>query len=136
MKALPYNKYVSGSWDNTLKIWLDTECLATLRGHTASVKTIELISSYKLASGSSDGTIRLWDLNGEVCIKVFNVHETHSINVIVLVNNVLNLKNNEQQLLLSATSDKKVKIWDLIRGECTRTISMEMQILKMELCTV
>jgi len=141
LKALPYNKYVSGSWDNTIKIWLDNQCLTTLEGHTDLVRTIELISSYKLASGSSDGTIRLWDLNAGVCIKVFNDHEARSVNALVLVNNILNLKNNEQQLLLSSNSDKRLKsdkkliIWDLIRGECTRTISVEKEILKMELFT-
>ena len=89
LKALSYNKYVSGSWDSTIKVWLDKQCLTTLEGHTNLVRTIEIISSYKLASGSIDGTIRLWDLNAGVCIKIFNDNETHSINALVLVNNIL-----------------------------------------------
>jgi WD40 repeat protein len=56
---------VSGSEDNTLKLWdLDTgECLATLEGHEAGVKSVAFSPDGKmLVSGSADNTIKLWQL--------------------------------------------------------------------------
>ena len=51
---------VSGSYDNTLKIWnVDTGlCTNTLRGHTDSVLCLQF-DARKIVSGSADRTIRV-----------------------------------------------------------------------------
>merc|ERR1711911_219440 len=53
-------KVVSGSYDNTLKIWdIKTgECSHTLRGHTDHVVCLQF-SGVHLVSGSADRTIKV-----------------------------------------------------------------------------
>ena len=56
---------VSGSWDNTIKIWnLTTGKLQqTLQGHEDNVNSVAISADGNtLFSGSSDGTITLWRL--------------------------------------------------------------------------
>jgi WD40 repeat protein len=62
------NLLVSGSRDATLRVWdLDTgACRHTLRGHTDSVRCLELSGRFAV-SGSYDYSVRVWDyVNGVV----------------------------------------------------------------------
>ena len=56
-------KIVSGSTDNTIKIW-DTntgECLQTLMGHSKSVYAVAYSpDGRKIISGSYDKTVKIW----------------------------------------------------------------------------
>ncbi|MDP8964968.1 MAG: serine/threonine-protein kinase [Cyanobacteriota bacterium] len=55
---------VSGSVDNTIKLWnLSTgKLLHTLSGHSGKVKSVAITNDgQKIASGSGDGTIKLWN---------------------------------------------------------------------------
>lgn len=54
-------KVVSGSYDNTLKIWSlkSGECSHTLRGHIAHVLCLQFHCN-TLVSGSADKTIKVW----------------------------------------------------------------------------
>ncbi|KAG8940589.1 WD repeat-containing protein 37, partial [Tulasnella sp. 419] len=56
-------KLVSGSWDNTVRVWsYDGRLLATLQGHEGVISSVAA-SKYGafIISGSSDQTIRVWD---------------------------------------------------------------------------
>ncbi len=56
----------SGSYDDTIKLW-DTRSykeIATLKGHTDSVRSVSFSPDGSLlASGSDDGTVILWDIS-------------------------------------------------------------------------
>jgi len=53
---------VSGSLDNTIKIWNPTTgaLIQTLTGHTNPVKALTVLQNGNLVSGSEDYTIKIW----------------------------------------------------------------------------
>ena len=71
LAALPDGRLLSGSGDNTLKVWdkrvlsvrggaaADT-CAATLVGHADGVVALAVLPNRRVVSGSADGTVRMW----------------------------------------------------------------------------
>jgi len=56
---------VSGSCDNTLKVWDLSigRLLRTIEGHTRSVRAVAVTpNGEQVISGSNDNTIKVWDL--------------------------------------------------------------------------
>ena len=50
--------------DETIKLWRDQTCEATLSGHTKWVMCLAVLSDgVSLASGSQDKTINIWNKN-------------------------------------------------------------------------
>ena len=67
---------VSGSYDNTIKIWdiQSGECLNTLEGHSYSVESVAISPDGKtIVSGSGNGTIKIWDIkSGKLIYTTYN----------------------------------------------------------------
>jgi WD40 repeat protein len=56
-------RLATSSYDNTVRIWqLGTGRVRVLRGHTASVNEVEWTRPEQLVTGSTDGTLRVWDV--------------------------------------------------------------------------
>ena len=64
-----------------------------------------------LISGSSDKTIKIWNLNSGECVKTLQGH-TNEINSIQLISDVR---------IISCSSDGFLKEWDLDSSECVKT---------------
>ena len=58
----PDGKIISGSFDDTLKIWdiATGKLLHTLEGHTDFVYIVRITPDGKIISGSFDGTLKIW----------------------------------------------------------------------------
>lgn len=81
--------------------------LHTLEGHDQEVKSIEFgLNSATIASGSSDKTIRLWDLDSGTTTSVLKGHEGW----------VLSMSFSPDGTML-ASGDKTVHLWDLATGQ-------------------
>jgi COMPASS component SWD3 len=114
---------VSGSEDNTIKLWyLKTgECLATLEGHEAGVRSVAISPDGQLlVSGSADNTIKLWQLpsleNEPICPDPIYTITGHSDDVKCLA------ISHDGQILASGSQDKTIKLWNLETGELTTTL--------------
>ena len=92
---------ISGSDDRTIKIWDQSNCLATLSEHKKSVRILCQISENLFASGSFDKTIKIWDINTKKCVQTL---EGHASNVICLL-------LHSSGLLISSSGDRNVKVW-------------------------
>ena len=77
-------KIISGSYDNTIKIWdANTgQCLKTLEGHSDDVISVAYSpDGKKIVSGSSDKTIKIWDAKKGECLKTLEGHSDGVISV-------------------------------------------------------
>ena len=109
-------KIITGSRDNLVKIWpgpstasrasgalADRQCKRQLEGHVGSVLCLQF-DDKKVVSGSSDGTVRVWDLKSGECLQTLEDHEQ----------SVLHLKFLGDRLV-TCSKDKTVILWKLNR---------------------
>ncbi|MCX6156964.1 MAG: protein kinase [Ignavibacteriae bacterium] len=104
---------VSGSNDNTIKLWNceSGECIRTFEGHQDAVKSICVSPNGNLIlSGSRDNTTKLWDINSGLCIKTFNEHTDSVQNVYF---------SPKGEYAFSLTSDYQLNIIDMSLSKCT-----------------
>jgi len=82
-----------------------------LKGHTSCVSCLAVLSNGVLASGSYDGTIKVWDVKTGVCQRTLSGHERGISTIVALPNG----------MLVSVSIDKTVKLWDVFASKCIRT---------------
>jgi WD40 repeat protein/class 3 adenylate cyclase len=117
---------VSGSLDQTIKLWnLNGENLRTLTGHQGGINSIAVSypipiikssvnnqqSEIMIISGSSDKTIKLWNLDGEN-LKTLTGHQG-GINTVTI--------SSDGQMIASGSLDTTVKLWNL-EGQILQTL--------------
>ena len=109
-------KIVSGSIDNTLKVWdLESgQCLATFEGHASGVWGVAVTpDGSKAVSGSTDMTLNVWDLESGQCLATLRGHPSSAPAVAV---------TPDGKRVVSGSSDKTLKVWDLESGRCLATL--------------
>jgi len=67
-----------------------------------------------LASGSADGTIKIWDVGTGECIKTLPVSDWR-VEVVEV--------SSDGKMLFSGDSKGVVKVWDLVNGVCIKTLN-------------
>ena len=91
-----------------------TACLQTLKGHRNSVTSVAFsLDGQRLASGSWDKTIKIWDSASGSCLQTLESHR-------YLVTSVA--FSPDGQRLASGSGDKTIKIWDPASGSCLQTL--------------
>lgn len=117
------NRVVSGSWDNTARVWTWTlgndgqvsqyEALTTYTGHNDRVLSVDFSADgSQVLSSSRDQSIHLWDAETGTLIRRFDGHTS-------AVNRVLFMPGDTQ--IISASDDRTVRIWDIETGALVHT---------------
>ena len=112
---LESGRLVSGSYDNTIRIWDMNDKNGNEQIINESERILSLLEfeRNKILSGTGDNSINLWDLdNPEKMIFSFKGHE-------LWVNALVKCDSN---YFASASNDSKIKIWDYFKRECVSTL--------------
>jgi WD40 repeat protein len=89
-------------------------CLQTLEGHGDYVISVAFSpDSTRLASGSDDKKVKIWDARSGACLQTLEGHGDYVISVAF---------SPDSTRLASGSYDKKVKIWDARSGACLQTL--------------
>jgi WD40 repeat protein len=132
------NTLISCSTDSTIRIWdINTgECSKILQGHTSGVWSVAFLPMFPteinkqlnhpnnpkflaegiIASGSSDGTIKLWDVATGDCIATLAGHNTWVMSVDF---------SFDGKILVSGDGNAAIKLWDVQTKECIKTLRAE-----------
>ena len=104
------NRIVSGSDDNTLKVWsaVTGKCLRTLIGHTGGVWSSQMSEEGSIIiSGSTDRTLKVWDAETGLCKHTLYGH-TSTVRC-------MHLHGNR---VVSGSRDATLRVWDVTDGAC------------------
>ncbi|MFW6358566.1 MAG: WD40 repeat domain-containing protein [Chroococcales cyanobacterium] len=96
----------------------------SLDGHNQSVKTVSCSpNNQKIASGSNDKTIKIWDIETGESQTLIGHRETDWFGD---VNSVAFSPNGK--ILASGSQDKTIKLWELDTGKIVRSVQLKKSI--------
>ncbi|HEX9369858.1 MAG TPA: hypothetical protein VF897_02590 [Roseiflexaceae bacterium] len=99
--------------------------IATLQGHTGWVWRVALSADGQLlASGSYDGTVRLWETGSGRLLATLQGH-TGGVWGVAL--------SADGQLVASGSFDGTVRLWEAQSGTCLRTLQPERRYERLEI---
>ncbi|KJU82397.1 repeat-containing protein [Candidatus Magnetobacterium bavaricum] len=103
-------KIVSGSDDNTVKVWDMTNgsMINTLQGHSGYVPSVAISpDGTKIVSGSDDNTVNVWDMTNGNMINTLQGHSGYVRSVAI---------SQDGTKIVSSSGDHSVKVWDAKTG--------------------
>ena len=98
--------YFSG---NNIHILNSNGLTVKLTGHTVEITVLKWLGNDTMASGSKDGTIKVWQIDTGECLETFSGH-TKAIVALVLLKFEL-LKNKSK--LLSFARNEEARVWNI-----------------------
>ena len=109
-------RIISGSDDNTLKLWdaHSGTCILTLSGHSRGVNAAAFSpDGQRIISGSFDNTLKLWDAHSGNCFLTLSGHSNWVTAATF---------SPDGKRIISGSWDNTLKLWDAESGNCIMTL--------------
>jgi|SRR3990167_2143076 len=90
----------------------------TLVGNTNAVSSLVVLPNGKLASGSSNNTITIWDVETNQCLQSLTGH-TDIVRLLVVL---------PDGQLASGSDDATIRIWNIATGQCMQILKHGMKV--------
>jgi len=110
--AFDHDIIVSGSSDNTVKVWSKSsgELLQTIQSHSGFVMSVA-VGHEVIVSGSDDKTVKVWSKSSGELLQTLEGHSNIVWSVAV-----------DHDTIVSGSDDKTVKIWSNSSGKLLQTL--------------
>jgi APAF-1 helical domain/WD domain, G-beta repeat len=103
LAVLPDGRVVSGSQDQTLRVWdVDSGASRVLEGHTDQVTALAVLPDGRVVSGSCDHTLRVWDVDSDAS-RALEGHKSWVWALAVLPDG----------RVVSGSCDHTLRVWDV-----------------------
>jgi len=113
--------------DKQIEVWnyRTGVCVNKLKGHCASITQLEFYSrKSQLISCSCDKTVRIWDMDRFVCVRVIQT----------LLDSIQLNTDNDLCVKLLGFEDKYVYMYDIGTGECLRKFELDKICNQVQIC--
>ncbi|MCP4111117.1 MAG: hypothetical protein GY749_37255 [Desulfobacteraceae bacterium] len=113
------NKLISGSGDETARIWniRSGKTLHVLKGHTNDIYAVAFSSDGKLAlTGSDDHTLKLWNVRTGVLIRTLEGHDDDVTSAAF---------TPDGKYILSGSYDKTIRLWNGRSGKFVKVLARQ-----------
>ena len=110
--------FASGSYDKTIKIWrLDQKiCIHTLKGYDDKIGAVTFNPGSSLLATAGESAVEIWDVASGKCVYILEEKE-HKGRVKSVA------FSPDGKLLVSGSTDKNIKIWDLSKRQLIRNLT-------------
>ena len=110
LSVLDDERLISGSEDNTLKVWdvSSGKCLITFNKHKAKITCLAVCSKRCIVSGSADGSLIVWDASNGNKKQVLS----KSKEAVTCIAKISDKK------IVSGYADGTLRVWNLEEGSC------------------
>lgn len=110
------NKIATSLISGELIIWdLESKNIDyTIQAHKSAIWSLIILSDNKIATGASDQTIKIWDIEEST--------EKPKANLRGHKGTIFCLGEIEKNRLLSGSEDRTIRLWDLEKKKCLRTL--------------
>jgi WD40 repeat protein len=125
--VLPDNRIVSGSNDQTIKIWnpKTAKCDITFTGHAWHVNCVALLAdgpsgccfaAERIISSSTDNTFRIWNVQTGNCDNIFRNNGWLVLSIATFYDEYSRIEK-----IVSGSAGKKVNLWNYQTKSCDMT---------------
>lgn len=115
LEILSKERFVSGSdKENFMSIYNKNVKELELKGHTSNIYCMCILQNGRIATGSADTTIRIWNPINGICEFILRGH-------IGTITDITPYRNDK----IISISHRFMRIWDINTGECKFIISAE-----------